>query len=250
MDSKDPINEQLDNIVSGINDIKLKLNTIVGFIEKSKEEPNVLTRIRDLNQQQAADWLVPLIKSAMVFPTRQQLWSYVISKQHQISSNGVYLEFGVYRGESINYFAERLPEFECFGFDSFEGLNEDWFGTDMTSGYFKVDKESLYFHKNVKILEGKVQDTLPRFINEKNSQLKEATVFHFDLDTYESTKYVLQILKSYLFKPGNILIFDEFHGYINWTLSEHKAFLEVQQEINENWRLIAISREQAAIEIL
>ena len=49
-----------------------------------------------------------------------------------ITLDGLVLEFGVFMGSSINYFAKKLPKIDVLtdktvhGFNSFEGLPEDW----------------------------------------------------------------------------------------------------------------------------
>ena len=40
-----------------------------------------------------------------------------------------YMEFGVFSGSSINFLSKHLYNKEIYGFDSFEGLKEDWIGT-------------------------------------------------------------------------------------------------------------------------
>ena len=40
--------------------------------------------------------------------------------------NFFYLEFGVWKGESINFLSSFLNKGEIYGFDSFKGLREDW----------------------------------------------------------------------------------------------------------------------------
>ena len=45
------------------------------------------------------------------------------------NNNGYWLEFGVHEGETITHTAGRklsTPDFKIYGFDSFEGLPEDW----------------------------------------------------------------------------------------------------------------------------
>ena len=42
------------------------------------------------------------------------------------SKTGLHLEFGVYKGNSINHFAEASPDVTWYGFNSFEGLPEAW----------------------------------------------------------------------------------------------------------------------------
>lgn len=49
-----------------------------------------------------------------------------------------YLEFGVAEGGSMRVALSNLgPDSRCFGFDSFEGLPEDWYGT-FSKGAFSL----------------------------------------------------------------------------------------------------------------
>jgi hypothetical protein len=54
-----------------------------------------------------------------------------------------FLEFGVYRGHSIRFWSQmnRDPQSRFIGFDSFEGLPEDWLGKH-TKGTFDVGARS------------------------------------------------------------------------------------------------------------
>ena len=40
--------------------------------------------------------------------------------------NGHILEFGVFSGGTINYLAKKMPTKIIYGFDSFQGLPENW----------------------------------------------------------------------------------------------------------------------------
>src|ERR1041384_844953 len=48
-------------------------------------------------------------------------------------------EFGVFKGATINHIAS-LTTKTVFGFDSFEGLPEDWRATGIKKGHFAVSK--------------------------------------------------------------------------------------------------------------
>ena len=50
--------------------------------------------------------------------------------------------------------------------------------------------------KNVKLVTGKVQDTLENFL--KNKKDKKIIFAHMDMDTYASTKYALNCIKPFL----------------------------------------------------
>ena len=67
----------------------------------------------------------------------------------------------------------------------------------------------------------------------KNS--KKIAFIHFDLDTYNSTSFVLKLIKND-FQPGTIILFDEFYGFPNWEKYEYKAFKEEIEESNSRAR--------------
>ena len=80
-----------------------------------------------------------------------------------------------------------------------------------------------------------------------SNNTKKIAFIHFDLDTYESTSFVLKSLKKDL-QPGTIILFDEFYGFPNWEKYEYKAFKE---EIEQNkFKYIAFGSRQACIKII
>lgn len=163
-------------------------------------------------------------------------------------SSNLFLEFGVFKGESINFFAEILEKlkFNIYGFDSFEGLEEDWNMNEYNPiGTFSLNKKKPKVKKNVILIEGKVQVTLDSFL-EKNKD-KKIIFAHLDMDTYLPTKFTLKKIKSFLTK-GSVLLFDQFYAYPNWKEHEYKAFIE---EFNNNeYKFIAFSESEVAIEFL
>ena len=63
-----------------------------------------------------------------------------LAKENDKDPNNFYLEFGVFSGTSINFFSENINK-NIYGFDSFEGLKEDWLGTSVTKGTFDLKKK-------------------------------------------------------------------------------------------------------------
>jgi len=120
-----------------------------------------------------------------------------------------YLEFGVFRGESLRLWSALLrnSESELHGFDSFEGLPESWVsGCD--KGAFALNGNIPQFEDpRVKLHQGWFSNTLPPFLQDFHP--KEQLVVHLDADLYSSTIFVLQQLQG-LLRSGTLLIFDEF----------------------------------------
>lgn len=136
---------------------------------------------------------------------------------------GCICEFGVYSGGSLRLIADAAPNRAIHGFDSFEGLPEDWregFG----KGAFNTPVPK-FSQRNVQLHKGWFDQTLPAFL----STLKEPIGFiHVDCDLYTSTQCVLSLTAPYL-ADGAILVFDEYFNYPGWQKHEHLALMEANQ---------------------
>lgn len=122
--------------------------------------------------------------------------------------HGNILEFGVYRGGSLgNVMSNGLnKDRKVFGFDSFEGLPENWEGTVCEKGFFSTEG-NIPIIEGVKFYKGWFEDTIPQYLEDNKNEI--ISVLHVDCDLYSSTKTVLYSLNE-LIVPGTIICFDEW----------------------------------------
>jgi hypothetical protein len=146
----------------------------------------------------------------------------------------LYLEFGVFEGRSMRWWSHHLTHAEArlVGFDSFEGLPEDWrpgFGTGRfaTGEPPKIDDDRISFEV------GWFDDTLPKFEIPEHDQL----IINVDSDLYSSAVAVLTWAEPYL-KAGVLIYFDEFHDRDH----EMRAFNELLARSSHEFRPLAIAR--------
>jgi hypothetical protein len=133
-------------------------------------------------------------------------------------AEGMILEFGVATGRTIRHLG-RLTRRAIDGFDSFEGLPEDW-RTGFARGKFRQALPKVPAH--VSLHKGWFSDTLPAFLAWRK---EKAALVHIDCDLYSSTAFVLEALRERI-GPGTVLVFDEYLNYPGWQDHEHKAFEE------------------------
>lgn len=74
--------------------------------------------------------------------------------------NGLFLEFGVYQGGTINFLSSILKEKTFYGFDSFKGLPENW-DNIVPAGHFKTEIPNV--NGNVNLIVGWFDQTLDSF---------------------------------------------------------------------------------------
>jgi hypothetical protein len=157
---------------------------------------------------------------------------------------GLWLEFGVFRGESINCLA-RLSSGTVYGFDSFEGLPARWFRL-YPQGAFSTEGAAPPVEPNVELIKGLFSETLPAFL-ELRGEFSVALA-HIDCDLYESARFVLFALLPGI-RGRTVLIFDEFTGLL--ADDEARAFREFVTASDARFRYLGCSSSgSVAIEIL
>ena len=115
----------------------------------------------------------------------------------------------------------------------------------MTKNFFSNNGKIPKIEKNCFIVKGKVQNTLGEFLKKKRNI--KINFLHMDLDTYPSTKFVLQKIKKYL---GNdaIILFDELYNMEGWKVGEFKALTEVFKKKQYKYLAFSSDREQVVIQ--
>ncbi len=120
-----------------------------------------------------------------------------------------YLEFGVATGESFRAWLglSRHAGSRFFGFDSFEGLPEDWQADSPKGAYSTLGQVPQVDDPRATFVKGLFQQTVDGF--SLGFKPQNRLVLHMDADLYSSTLYVLMALNRHI-SPGTLILFDEF----------------------------------------
>lgn len=150
--------------------------------------------------------------SYLLLNDRFDLYNHLFSK---VLHGGpiAYLEFGVYKGETIKYWStiDANPKSLFFGFDTFSGLPETWLNYE--KGSFDTNGEMPDIKDNrISFIKGMFQDVLPPFLEKQ--KMTSTLVLHMDADLYSSTLNVLTRCNDIIL-PGTVVIFDEFSALIH-----------------------------------
>jgi predicted O-methyltransferase YrrM len=212
----------------------------------SGREPTVLEILNERARQDSADFLASRLDHAVLFRSVSKIRTFAF---RDINPDGLILEFGVYTGSSTRLFAKSLTDRNdsrtVFGFDSFEGLEEDWSGqVGVHKTTFSTGGKLPDVPDNVQLIKGWVQETLQDFLDAHPDE--PISFIHCDMDTYTPTKFALEAVKDRCVH-GTVILFDELYGYPNWRRHEYRALMEVFGE--DEFEYFAFSDLQAAIRI-
>lgn len=177
---------------------------------------NLRRQIRRIALNDAALYLLDNVPLHLRFKDKYALLSHAVG---QVTLEGLHLEFGVFKGKSINHLAKAIAPRIIYGFDSFEGLPDNWKDTR------KEDKavDALpQVRPNVQLIKGWFADSLPGFLA---AHPEPFALVHIDSDLYESAHTVFSLAQD-RFAPGTVLVFDEYWAYPKWRDGELKAFNE------------------------
>jgi tetratricopeptide (TPR) repeat protein len=157
--------------------------------------------------------------------------------------DGSVLEFGVRYGISTRWLAEQCEL--VHGFDSFEGLPENWH--IQPKGAYSTHGEPPELPSNVKLHIGWFDASIPVFAKEWAGPVRFMNV---DCDLYSSTKSIFDHLADRV-GPGTVIVFDEYLINDRWREDEFKAFQEAVRGREWEYEYLAFSimEGQAAVRI-
>ena len=157
---------------------------------------------------------------------------------------GLVLEFGVYNGKSIRLIAS-LVDSVVHGFDSFEGIPEEW--ANERKGSYSAFGVLPEVPDNVILHPGWFEDSIPEFIKNEGGPIR---FMNIDCDLYSSTKTIFDLLGPQIVS-GSVILFDEFIGYPTWKDDEFKAFHEAAEQFAWEYEILCFSflTKQVAIRI-
>lgn len=192
-------------------------------------------------------WMHERASGAAITKERPTFWREV--KRQLTGLPILYLEFGVWQGESSRHWLALDPSDQSrfIGFDTFEGLHEPFehilhtmpIGTFATGGETpRIDDPRQSFRK------GLFQDTVPGLLDELPALLSDRQlVVHLDADLYSSTLYVLVQLHPYL--RGAVVMFDEFSS----VRHEFRALEDYCAAFRADYQVLAVTHklDQVAI---
>ena len=224
--------EQVISIGKELANQQNNLYQAIVFFGGAVTHDNLNKYLNRLAGMQTAEFIVDNMPKLKSFGNRNDYLRYVLDQTENFV--GQYLEFGVYEGDSINFIASILPDKIIYGFDSFEGLPEDW-RYDLQKGDFGVSGKLPKVNANVRLIKGWFNETLPEFVK---AHPEPCAFIHVDCDLYSSTKTIFDNLKNQIVS-GTVIAFDEYFNYPDWQEGEYKAFMELVAEKNFEFEYLA-----------
>ena len=166
-----------------------------------------LLRMRALHNLEHA--FASLLKSKK-YETRADIRSEFARMMNQQGEPCDLLEFGVFKGESMQTWVSSMTSADTrfYGFDSFQGLPEDWAGK-MIKGPFATGGELPDIQdERLTFIPGWIQNTLPGFLQSYDAGRKKRIFVHNDVDLYSATLFILSALWFHF--DEIVVLYDEF----------------------------------------
>jgi hypothetical protein len=168
-----------------------------------------------------------------ILPDRWGVFDVVVERVQD--KRVLYLEFGVFKGRTTRYWSAKLrhPDARLHGFDSFEGLPEEWAEHAKGTIFNAAGEIPAIADPRIRFFKGWFDQVLPTYVVPEH----EVLILIMDADLYSSTMYVLQHLRPFI-RPGTLIYFDE----MNHVEHEPKAFDEFMKQTSLKFRPISADR--------
>ncbi len=191
---------------------------------------------------ECADYVQERMALALQFSKRGDLLVHALERA---PAEGLIAEFGVWRGVSLNLLARAARPRIVHGFDSFQGLREDWRGWGLRKGTFDTGGRAPRVEPNVRLTAGWFDASLPGFLSSNPGPFSFA---HVDSDTYEAAHCVLGLIGPRI-AEGTVIVFDEYLGYRGWRLGEFRAWQEFVAARSVAYEYLGFSEQSVSIRV-
>jgi len=199
---------------------------------------------------QLAEWRRAKTSNSQLASSRRALHEAMARKV--ANDRILYLEFGVYKGDSIKYWLQLNlnPESTFVGFDTFTGLPEAW-----RRNFSQLNRNAFDVGGLVPVLiddircsfqVGLFQNKLRPFLQCLDRTLYDRLIVHMDADLYSATLFVL-CETNYILKSGDLIIFDEFNSVLN----EYRALQDWSAAYMRQYEVLCVTRwaDQISIQL-
>lgn len=206
---------------------------------------NIFDSIHKEATKDSVKYICEKASNSVMLGNRKQLLKFALKEYVKNSEykDKLFLEFGTYKGELINFCSSLMPEVKFYGFDSFEGLPESF--SIWKRGRFDIKGKLPKVNKNVSLIKGYFNEILPKFLEEHK---EKAAFIHIDCDLYSSTKTIFDNIYDRIV-PNTVIQFDEYYNYPGWRNHEFKAFQEFCKKYSVEYEYIGICHMQVAVVI-
>ena len=175
------------------------------------------------------EWVLSLKEQPSLHFNRWSIFDLAVSLSDR---SRPFYEFGVWMGDSFRYLMKSYKK--GFGFDTFEGLPEDWRSVPKGSysSFGKVPDTP-----GGEFIVGDFDKTLPSFFA---SERPIAALINLDADLYASTLSALKNARSVI-DEQTVIIFDELIINQDWQQDEFKALNEFCALFDLQYEVLAVS---------
>lgn len=187
------------------------------------------------------------------FDATREEWIKFHAEYNFKNKNGHWMEFGVREGTTIEQFLKYNPTAHIHGFDSWQGLPEEW---DVGNKVYQPGDMAVpmpVFDSRVELWKGWFDETVDPWKLKHQGPIQ---LLHVDGDLYSSAKTVLTKLNDRII-PGTVIIFDEIANWrlagkmSEWCDGEWLALIEWINDFGREIKPLARScLNQASVEVL
>lgn len=156
-----------------------------------------------------------------------------------------FFEFGVFSGESFRHWMDvnTHPESRFFGFDSFEGLPEDWHSGNKAKGHFSTNGVTPDIDDpRGTFIKGFFNESLRPFL--ETYEPKNRMVMHVDADLCSSSLFAMMTMDPFI-KRGTLIVFDDFG-----PADEFAALYHYGKACGREWKVVAARKDLLKLSIV